>query len=359
MIGSLLAWRQPLALAALALVPLLLAFLLWARRRRQHALAEFAAASLLPALVPDLDPQRRRLRAGMLIGAVALLVAAIGGPMWGFRWEEVHREGIDLLVAIDTSRSMLATDVKPTRMARAKLAVRDLVGELHGDRIGLLAFAGRAFLQCPLTLDYGSLAQSLDAIDVGIIPKGGTALAEAIDTALAAFEGREGKHQAIILITDGEDHEGKVTDAAARASERGVKIFTVGLGTTEGELIPNESGGFVKDRSGQVVKSRLDEETLKRIAVDTGGVYLHATGASLALGDLYRDYIGTMEKREVASTLERRYDQRYQVPLALGLLLLVLEPLVGERRRVTKRRRHWRFGRAAVPATQTSAEGPR
>ena len=347
MTGSPLAWREPLALAALAIAPALIAFLLWARRRRQEALATFAAAALLPALVPDLDPRRRRLRAVMRVGAVVLVIVAIGGPMWGFRWEEVHREGIDLIVAIDTSRSMLATDVKPSRMARAKLAVRDLLMELHGDRIGLVAFAGRAFVQCPLTLDYGAVAQSLDAIDVGIIPKGGTALAEAIDTALEAFEGREGKHQAIILITDGEDHEGKVKEATAHAAERGVKIFTVGLGTTEGELIPSEGGGFVKDRNGQVVKSRLDEEALKQIAVDTGGVYLHATGASLALGDLYRDYIATLEKREVASTLERRYDQRYQVPLALALLLLVLEPFVGERHGSAIRWRRRR--RAAAP----------
>jgi Ca-activated chloride channel homolog len=350
MTSSLLAWREPLALAALAIAPALVAFLLSARRRRQEALATFAAAALLPALVPDLDPRRRRARAAMLVGAVVLLIVAIGGPMWGFRWEEVHREGIDLIVAIDTSRSMLATDVKPSRMARAKLAVRDLLMELHGDRIGLVAFAGRAFVQCPLTLDYGAVAESLDAIDVGIIPKGGTALAEAIDTALDAFEGREGKHQAIILITDGEDHEGKVKEASARASERGVKIFTVGLGTTEGELIPNESGGFVKDRNGQVVKSRLDEETLKHIAVDSGGVYLHATGASLALGDLYRDYIATLEKREVASTLERRYDQRYQVPLALALLLLVLESLIGDRRSAAVGWRRWQRTRSSAEA---------
>ena len=143
--GALLAWREPLALVALVLVPLLVAFLLWARRRRRAALETFAASTLLPALVPDLDPRRRTRRAALLTGAVLLLVVAIGGPMWGFRWEEVHREGIDLIVAIDTSRSMLATDVKPSRMARAKLAVRDLLLELHGDRIGLVAFAGRAF----------------------------------------------------------------------------------------------------------------------------------------------------------------------------------------------------------------------
>ncbi len=337
MTGSPFSWREPLALVALAIVPVLVLVLVWARRRRQAALATFAAAELLPALVPDLDPRRRTLRAAAHVAAVLLLVVAIAGPLWGFRWEEVHREGVDLVVAIDTSRSMLATDVKPTRLARAKLAVHDLLTQLHGDRVALIAFAGSAFVQCPLTLDYGAVGQSLDAIDVGIIPKGGTALAEAIDAGLEALEGREGKHQAIILITDGEDHAGKVKEAAARAGERGVKIFTIGLGTSEGELIPLEGGGFVKDRAGQVVKSRLDQETLQQIAVDTGGVYLHATGAALALTDLYRDYIGTMEKRELASTLERRFEQRFQVPLALALVLLVVEALIGERRAAGRR----------------------
>lgn len=337
MTGSPLSWREPLALVALAIVPLLVLVLVWARRRRQAALATFAAAELLPALVPDLDPRRRTLRAAAHVAAVLMLVVAIAGPLWGFRWEEVHREGVDLVVAIDTSRSMLATDVKPTRLARAKLAVHDLLTQLHGDRVALIAFAGSAFVQCPLTLDYGAVGQSLDAIDVGIIPKGGTALAEAIDAGLEALEGREGKHQAIVLITDGEDHAGKVKEAAAHAGERGVKIFTIGLGTSEGELIPLEGGGFVKDRAGQVVKSRLDQETLRQIAVDTGGVYLHATGAALALTDLYRDYIGTMEKRELASTLERRFEQRFQVPLAFALVLLVVEALIGERRAAGRR----------------------
>jgi Ca-activated chloride channel family protein len=339
MSGSPLSWREPLVLVALVLVPLLVLALVWARRRRNAALAAFADIALLPALVPDLDPRRRRLRAAALVGVVLLLVLGLAGPMWGFRWEQVRREGVDLIVAIDTSRSMLATDVRPSRLARAKLAVRDLVSQLHGDRVGLVAFAGRAFVQCPLTLDYGAVAQSLDAIDVGIIPKGGTALAEAIDSSLDAFEGREGKHQAIILITDGEDHEGKVKEATARAAERGVKVFTIGLGTSDGELIPSEKGGFLKDRAGQVVKSRLDQDTLQQIAVDTGGVYLHSTGASLALTDLYRDYIGRMEKREVASTLEKRFEQRYQVPLAFAFVLLVIEMLIGERR---VERRRWR-----------------
>ena len=329
-------WRDATSLVALGLVPLLVAFLVWAHRRRERDLAAFVAAALLPAVAPERDPRRRIVRAAVLVLAVLCLALTLGGPMWGFRWEEVRRQGIDLVIAIDTSRSMLATDVKPNRLARAKLAVQDLVAELHGDRVALVAFAGTAFLQCPLTLDYGAFAQSLDAVDVGLIPRGGTALTAAIDTSLEAFEGRQGSHQAVVLITDGEDHEGDVKEAAKRAAERGVKIYTVGIGTTEGELIPAESG-YVKDRAGQVVKSRLDEETLKQVAVATGGVYLHAAGPSLGLADLYRDYIDTLEKRAVASTLEKRFEQRFQVPLVLAIVLLAIEPLVGERRAAARR----------------------
>jgi Ca-activated chloride channel family protein len=344
-------WRDAASLAALAIAPALAVFLLWARRQRQRALEAFVAGPLLAAVAPDVDPRRRTIRVGLLVGATLLLGVALGGPMWGFRWEEVRREGIDLIVALDTSRSMLTTDVKPNRLARAKLAVQDLLAELRGDRVGLVAFAGTAFVQCPLTLDYGVFAQSLEAIDVGIIPRGGTALGAAIDEGLEAFEGRQGKHQALVLITDGEDHEGGVKEAVERAAERGVKVYTVGIGTTDGELIPGEAGGFLKDRQGQVVKSRLDEETLKQIAVDTGGVYLHAAGPSLGLTELYRDYIASLEKRELATTLERRFEHRFQLPLALATLLLALEPLVGERRRPAGAR-GWR-----LPWRRRLAEG--
>jgi len=343
-------WRDTTSLVTLLFVPALAAFFLWARRRRERALEAFVTASLLPAVAPDVDRRRRTVRAVLVCAAILCLALALGGPMWGFRWEEVHREGIDLMVALDTSRSMLATDVKPNRLGRAKLAVEDLLAQLQGDRAGLVAFAGSAFVQCPLTLDQGAFRESLDAIDVGVIPRGGTNLGAAIDAGLEAFEGRQGNHQALVLITDGESHEGDVKEATKRAQERGVKVYTVGIGTTEGELVPAETGGYVKDRKGQVVKSRLDEETLKQIAVDTGGVYLHAAGPSLGLGELYRDYIDTMEKRELASTLEKRFEHHFQLPLAVAIALLALERLVGDRRTVARRAwRPWRRGVEARP----------
>lgn len=330
-------WRAPQLLWLLALVPAAGAFLVWALGRRRAALQRFAEARLLTALTPDLDERRQRWRAVMVLSALALVLLSLAGPKWGFHWEEVHREGVDIVIALDTSRSMLAEDVKPNRLARAKLAIEDLIKRLQGDRIGLVAFAGSAFVQCPLTLDYEAFAESLHAVNVGIIPKGGTSLTEAIKAGLEAFEGRQGKHEALILITDGEDHEGHVEDAAKEAAERGVKIYTVGIGTTEGDLIPVTVGGqqnFLKDRRGQVVKSRLDEETLQKIATTTNGAYVHATSGDFGLDAVYNDFIGKMEKRELKSTMERRYEERFQIPVLLALLLIALEPLVGDRRRV-------------------------
>jgi len=339
-------WRDAMALAALLLVPAAALFFWWAFRERDRALATFVDAALLPTVVPDLDRRRRRVRAALVTATVGAIGLALAGPMWGFHWEEVRREGVDLVVAFDTSKSMLATDVSPNRLARAKLAVQDLLAELAGDRIGLVAFAGSAFVQCPLTLDRNAFRESLEAVEVGLIPRGGTNLTAALESGLAAFEGHQGRHQALVLITDGEDHEGKLDEVIASAAQRGVKIFTVGIGTAEGELIPAEGGGFLKDRKGQVIKSRLGEETLKKLAIDTGGVYLHAAGADLGLRDLYRDHIATMEKRDLASTLERRYEHRYQIPLGIGLVLLVVEQLLGERRleRAPFRRRRRRAG---------------
>lgn len=326
-------------------LPLGAALILWfhlALRRRRAALERFAEARLLHVLAPDRDERRMRWRAVMIVAAFALITIALAGPKWGFRWEEVRREGIDIMIALDTSRSMLTPDVKPNRIERARLAILDLVGQLQGDRVGLIAFAGTAFVQCPLTLDYAVFSESLRAVDVGIIPKGGTALAEAIRAGVAAFEGRRGRHSALVLITDGEDHEGGLEEAAREAAEAGIKVFTVGIGTPAGELITIEENGkttYLKDRQGQVVKSRLDEETLRTIATSTGGAYLHAQGPDLGLDKLYQDYIRAMDKRELKTTMTRRYEERFQWPLLVAFLLLWFEPLVGKRRGLRARAR--------------------
>jgi len=326
-------WAYPQLLWLLLLVPVIGAFVWRRERQRRTALAAFAESPLLPRLAPAVDPRRRGAREVVRLCALVFLIVALAGPQWGSTWEEVKREGVDLIVALDTSRSMLATDVKPSRIDRAKLAIRDLVSKLEGDRIGLVAFSGTAFLECPLTLDYGAFEASLASTSVGSLPRGGTNLGAAIDAALDAFEARQGKYEAMILITDGESTEGDAAEAAKRAADNGVKIFTVGIGTAEGELIPLGQGEtYVKDRQGQVVKSRLDEKGLEDVALATGGAYVHGAGASIGLDEIFDGHIAKMERRELQSTLQRRFENRFQVPLALALLLLLFEPLLGERR---------------------------
>jgi Ca-activated chloride channel family protein len=350
-------WRDPNFLWLLMAVAALAVALVVLFRRRAARLRLFAEEPLVARLAPDLDTRRRAGRIAIRLVALLVLAVTLAGPKWGFEWREVRREGIDLMVALDTSRSMLATDVKPNRLERAKLAIQDMLELLDGDRIGLVAFAGTAFLECPLTVDYAAFEASLRATGVGIIPRGGTALERAIDASLAAFDAGEGKHQALILITDGEDHEGEPEKAAERAAERGVKVFTVGIGTTEGELVPASggAGGFLKDRKGQVVKSRLNESTLEQIAIKTDGAYVRGGGATLGLDEVFRDHIAKMERREVASSLERLYEERFQIPLALALVLLFVEFWIGDRKPAVGTRRRWlRLPRPRLPRRRRS-----
>ncbi len=320
------------------LVPILIIFYVWAFRSRRKALETFAQRHLVPMLTSTVNWRSQKLKAALAVLAICFLIFALIGPRWGFRWHQVKRQGIDIIVAIDTSRSMLAQDVKPNRLQRSKLAVGELLHLLQGDRIGLVAFAGSSFLQCPLTLDYGAFAIALSAIDTEIIPRGGTSISSAIKTAITAFDQGEAKeYKAIILITDGEDHEGDPIKAAEEAASQGVRIFCVGVGTEDGELIPvvDESGSvsLLKDRDGLVVKSQLDETTLKKIALATGGGYVHPSGAEYGLDAIYSQNIAAMEKRELESKLQRRYEERYQLPAAIALGLLCIEALLGERRR--------------------------
>jgi Ca-activated chloride channel family protein len=319
------------------LVPLLIIFYIWAFRSKRRALATFAQQHLVPMLTSTVNWRGQKLKAMLGILVACLLIFALIGPRWGFQWHEVKRQGIDIMVAIDTSNSMLAQDVKPSRLERSKLAIEELLDLLQGDRIGLIAFAGNSFLQCPLTLDYSAFAIDLNAVEAGIIPRGGTSVSSAIRTAITAFEGKAKKYKALILITDGEDHEGDPVEAAEEAAEQGIKIFCVGVGTREGELIPvvDEDGNrsFLKDREGQVVKSRLDETTLQKIALITGGGYVRASGAEYGLDIIYNEKIATMEKRELESKLQKRYEERYQIPAVIALGLLCLEAFLGERRR--------------------------
>jgi Ca-activated chloride channel homolog len=311
--------------------------------RQQTALARFISAHLRAELTQSLSIARRRARRGLLLLAVALLFVALAGPLVGYRWEVINRRGNEIVFAVDTSRSMSTPDVKPDRLTRAKLAIDDFTNELDGDAVGLVAFAGGAFLVCPITLDYGAFHESLNAIDTNTIPRGGTNIASAIREAQAALRRRRGADRILILVTDGEDLEGDALVAAeAAAREDGLKIYTIGVGTPQGDLIPvstNQGSGFVKDDSGAFVKSRLDEPALKAIAAATGGLYAPLGTQGQGFDTIYRTALAPLLKHDVASRRQKVYIQRYQWPLAASLAFLLISQLVGSRRWIRKRRR--------------------
>jgi Ca-activated chloride channel homolog len=282
--------------------------------------------------------------------ACASLFLALSRPQAGFRWEEAHRQGIDILMAVDTSRSMLAEDVQPNRLERARLGILDFVSRLEGDRVGLIPFAGSAFLMCPLTLDYDAFAQSLKALDTTLMPRGGTDLASAIHEAEAAFAS-DANHRILVLITDGEDLEGQALAAAKAAAKRGITIHTVGVGTPAGELIPaGRMGGFVKDEQGAVVKSRLDEAMLRQIAEVTGGMYQPLGAQAEGLEAIYREKLSLVPKEQVAQRLRKVPLERFTWPLGLALLLLALEYGLSDRKRAQKSTR---------PVVTTAGRRPR
>ncbi len=313
-------------------------FFFWANARREKALEAFADKNLLAGLTASFDVRAYRAKQALLIAALSLTVFALMRPQWGFKWQEIKRRGLDILVAVDVSKSMLAEDIKPNRLERTKLALADFVKYLKGDRIGLIAFAGSAFVQCPLTVDYGGFLLSAEALDVNTIPKGGTSISSAIRQAMDGYEGGLKKYKAFIIITDGEDHEGDPVKAAEAARDEGIKIFCIGIGTSEGELIPVTDGSgnktFLKDRSGAVVKSRLDESTLQKIALATGGSYVRASVKEFGLDLIYREKLSPMEKRELETKMAKQYEERFQIPLAIAFLLLAGEFLMSDRKRI-------------------------
>lgn len=319
------------------LIIALIGFLFWANSRKIKAFETFADKNLLATLLASFDIRKYRLKEALIIVALFFTVFALMRPQWGFKWQEIKRKGLDILVAVDVSKSMLAEDIKPSRLERTKLALADFVKHLKGDRVGLIAFAGSAFVQCPLTVDYSGFLLSAESLDINTIPKGGTSISSAIREAIKSYEGGLKKYRVLIIITDGEDHEGDPVKAAELAQKEGIKIFCIGIGTNEGELIPvaDESGnkGYLKDRSGAVVKSRLDETTLQKIALTTGGSYVRASSREFGLDLIYKEKLSEMEKRELESKMAKQYEERFQIPLALAFLLLAAEFIISDRRR--------------------------
>lgn len=322
---------------ALAIVPAVIALYIWSQRRSRNLILKVVAPRLREQLAGAVSAGLRTFKAALVVLAFVCLVIALARPQWGFIQREVKQRGRDVIIAVDTSRSMLATDVSPTRLARAKLVAQDLLRLLRGDRVGLVAFAGSAFLQAPLTLDQGAVRTSLEELDTEVIPKGGTNIAAAIGAAEEAFgKAAEGKIRAMIILTDGEELDADGIAAARKAAEKGIRIFTVGIGSAEGSLIPlrNGTGGseFVRDAQGKPVQSRLDETRLKEIAAAGGGFY-QPLGPDVA-GIIFEKGIQPIEMAETGVQTARQPLERYQWPLGCAIFLLFVWMVLGERRRV-------------------------
>jgi Ca-activated chloride channel family protein len=309
-----------------------------AEKRATERLREFVSPRLLPQLAATVDRSRRVLRFALQLLGLIFAIVALAQPRWGYTFQSVQRKGLDLLIAVDTSRSMLSNDVQPNRLERVKLAAQDLIDESQGDRIGLIAFAGRAFLQAPLTIDYDAVIESINDLDTKTIPEGGTNISEAIALAARTFGKSATGNCAVILFTDGEELTGDAVKAAKDAADAGVRIFTIGVGTPQGSLIPvnDDNGGtsFVKDSRGQVVKSKLDENRLREIAQATGGMYFHLESGPRTTHELFSEGLAKMKAAEMDVRLSRRPIERYEWPLGAGLIALALSILLGERKRV-------------------------
>ena len=308
-------------------LPVLFLFFLYGMRRRRRILGCFASPRGLAAIVPEQGSKRRRIKAGLILASLLWAAVALSGPQYGYRWQALERKGIDIVIALDCSRSMLARDIPPSRLDRAKREVYDLLGLLRGDRIGLVAFAGTAFLQCPLTLDYGAFHLFLETLTPDYLPVGGSDIGAALAAAASAFDAEGSREKTVILITDGENTGvGDPLKAAEEARDAGIRLFCIGVGTGDGVPVPAPEGGFMKDSSGRIVVSRLDEETLKRAAVSTGGTYVKSIAGDMDLDVVYtREIRGNMEMETLESGRRQVWEDRYQWALFLAAAALFAE----------------------------------
>lgn len=319
--------------AGIAITLAAVAVLVAAARRRRKSLEIFASAKLAPELSKSYSPLKAGLKNAFFVAAIAAVCAALARPQYGYRWEESKSKGVDIIFAIDTSKSMLAEDITPNRLERAKLAVLDIVDMLKGDRIGIVAFSGQAFLQCPLTLDYDAFRMSLDALDTNVIQRGGTNIAAAIDEAQTAFEHTSAR-KILVLISDGEELEASAVERAKLAKDGGLTIYTLGVGGERGQAITitDEYGRTVKvkDENGKIVTSRLNEKVLAEVASAAGGFYGKLSPESAE--KLFNSAIEPSQRSELSSRMKRLAIERFQIPLAVAIVLLALESLIGTRR---------------------------
>ncbi|MBI3317146.1 MAG: VWA domain-containing protein [Candidatus Omnitrophica bacterium] len=327
------------SLLYLFLLPVIL-FLFWvAGRGRRRRLERIGYGPTLSSkLMPAVNPSQFKIKAFYLAAAVFFCVLALARPQWGEEKRKIERKGIDVIFLLDTSLSMLAEDIKPNRLEKSKLEIKSMLRELKGDRVGIIAFAGSGFLQAPLTLDYSAFLLFLDAIKTGYIPDPGTSLARALELTLNAFPKENLKHKAVVVFSDGEDHEGGVEPVLEQIKKAGIRVYTLGVGTAKGDPIPlkDERGrktGFKKDTGGQIVITRLNQPLLEKVAQETGGLYLPSTPGEKELGLLLK-HMESLGKKQIQEKLITEKENHYQIFLAFALIFLILESFVPSRRKM-------------------------
>ncbi len=327
-------FANPEFLYLLLILPVLAGLFIVNRVRSRNAMRKLGDTALISRLMPELSGTRPVLKFILVLAGISAIIIVIARPQYGSKLEEVRKQGVEVIIALDVSNSMLAEDIQPDRLTRAKQAISRLVDNLSNDKIGLIVFAGDAYTQIPITTDYISAKMFLSTIGPDIVPKQGTAIGAAIKLAAKSFTPGEGKSRAIIIITDGENHEDDPLAEAEEAAKAGIVIHAIGIGSSEGVPIPVSTGGrkdYLKDQDGTTVITRLDEEILKKIAVTGGGNYIRASSSSIGLDEIFSD-IRKMDQSELESSVYTEYNDQFQIFAALALILLVIEIIIMERK---------------------------
>lgn len=321
---------SPNILYLLFIIPVLIGVFILVTRARRKRLSQFGERATLLKLIPDSSPRRIRNKFILFVTALTLIILGIARPQFGSKLKEVSKEGIEIMFAVDVSNSMLAQDFEPNRLERTKFAINRLLESINEDKVGLIVFAGDAYVQLPITSDYIAARNFTRQISPNMVSKQGTAIGAAINLAVSSFSSESEGSRVIILISDGENHEDDAIGAAHMAAERGIKIFTIGIGTTEGVPI-SINGDFIKDKEGNMVVTKLDEKTLEQIALVTDGAYIRASNKSLGLNEII-DRINETEKTEFSMHTFDEFNEQYQYLLAAGIILLIINMLMLSRK---------------------------
>ena len=314
----------------LILIPLLVAVLAFVSMRRKRLLARFGNVELLKTLMPDFSRSRQRLKAALYLVALTLLILAAARPQLGSKLREVKAEGVEMMLVVDVSNSMLAEDFEPNRLERTKYAIQKLFESLKQERVGLVAFAGEPKVQLPITSDYRMAQAFTRRLSTSLVAEQGTAIGRALELAMLSYSSQSERSRVMVLITDGENHEDDAIEAAEKAAAQGIKIYTIGIGTPEGAPIEID-GEFVRDEEGEMVVSKLGEQMLEQIAATTDAAYVRATKQSIGLEEIVKS-INAMERTELTTMRYEEYNEQYQYLLGAALLLLLFDSLILSRR---------------------------